>query len=124
MNSTSGGGGGRGARAAQHVYSGEMAFATVPESGTTYPYFHEEHEMIRRTVKRFAQEEIAPFAVEWDKAGEFPREIFRKAGALGLFGIRIATEWGGSGLDWWATAASLEALGYTDCPGVNLSLLA
>jgi acyl-CoA dehydrogenase len=101
-----------------------MAPVAAPETGTQFPYFTAEHDLIRKTVKRFAQEQVAPFAGEWDKAGEFPRELFRQAGALGLFGVRIDPEWGGSGLDWWATAASLEALGYTDCPGVNLSLLA
>src|SRR5436189_3503391 len=101
-----------------------MAFAATPDTGALFPYFTAEHDLIRQTVKRFAREQIAPFAAEWDKAGEFPRELFRQAGALGLFGIRIDPEWGGSGLDWWATTASFEALGYTDCPGVNLSLLA
>jgi citronellyl-CoA dehydrogenase len=101
-----------------------MTSAAAPDTGAAFPYFTAEHDLIRQTVKRFAKEQIAPFAAEWDKAGEFPRELFRQAGALGLFGIRIDPEWGGSGLDWWATAASFEALGYTDCPGVNLSLVA
>jgi alkylation response protein AidB-like acyl-CoA dehydrogenase len=101
-----------------------MASVAAPDKGAGFPYFTEEHDLIRQTVKRFAREQIAPFAAEWDRAGVFPREVFRQAGALGLFGVRIDPKWGGSGLDWWATAASLEALGYTDCPGVNLSLLA
>jgi citronellyl-CoA dehydrogenase len=101
-----------------------MASVAAPNAGAEYPYFTEEHDLIRRTVKRFAREQIAPYAAEWDRAGEFPREVFRQAGALGMFGIRIDPEWGGSGQDWWATAAALEAFGYTDCPGVNLSLLA
>jgi len=41
---------------------------------------------------------------EWDEEGIFPRELFNKAGALGMFGIRIDPQWGGSGQDWWATA--------------------
>jgi alkylation response protein AidB-like acyl-CoA dehydrogenase len=101
-----------------------MASVAAPDTGAAFPYFTEEHDLIRQTVKRFAQEQIAPFAAEWDSAGEFPLDVFKQAGALGLFGIRIDPKWGGSGLDWWATAAVLEALGYTDCPGVNLSLLA
>jgi alkylation response protein AidB-like acyl-CoA dehydrogenase len=103
---------------------GTMASLAAPETGAQFPYFTEEHHLIRQTVKRFAREQIAPFAAEWDKAGIFPRDVFKQAGNLGLFGIRIDPKWGGSGLDWWATAASLEALGYTDCPGVNLGLLA
>ena len=70
-----------------------------------FPYFTEEHEMIRQTVKRFCRQENAPYAEEWDLAGIFPREIFSKAADLGLFGIRIDPEWGGRGQGWWATAA-------------------
>ena len=51
--------------------------------------------MIRQTVKRFCREEIAPYAEEWDHAGIFPKELFKKAADLGLFGIRIDPEWGG-----------------------------
>ncbi|MBO0720693.1 MAG: acyl-CoA dehydrogenase family protein [Blastocatellia bacterium] len=88
-----------------------------------YPYFIEEHAMLRETVKQFCQQEIAPFAEEWDEAGTFPREIFRKAADLGLFGIRINTRWGGSGLDWWATAAYLDGLSYADNGGVAMALM-
>ena len=88
-----------------------------------FPYFTEEHEMIRQTVKRFCREEIAPHAEEWDLAGIFPREIFSKAAALGLFGIRIDPEWGGSGLDWWATAAYLEAMAHSESGSVNMGLI-
>ena len=56
-------------------------------------------------MARFCKEEIAPYAAEWDEEGIFPRELFPKAGALGMFGIRIDPRWGGSGQDWWATAA-------------------
>ena len=88
-----------------------------------YPPFTAEHDLIRQTVKRFAREEIAPFAQEWDEAGIFPRELFGKAAGLGLFGVRIPTELGGSGLNWWATAAALEALSWSDSPGVNMGLM-
>ena len=88
-----------------------------------YPPFTADHDLIRSTVKRFCREEIAPFAREWDEAGIFPRELFRKAAALGLFGIRIPTELGGSGLDWWATAAALESLAAADSPGVAMALM-
>ncbi len=95
----------------------------LQEAPTVYPPFAAEHDLIRQTVKRFAREEIAPFAEQWDEAGIFPREIFRKAAGLGLFGIRIPTDLGGSGLDWWATAAALEALSWSDSPGVNMGLM-
>jgi citronellyl-CoA dehydrogenase len=96
----------------------------VQQQGTTeFPYFTEEHTLIRHSVTRFCKEEIAPHAAEWDDAGIFPREIFQKAGALGLFGIRIDPKWGGSGLDWWATAAYVEAMSASDSGSVNMALL-
>jgi citronellyl-CoA dehydrogenase len=79
--------------------------------------------MLRETVKQFVQREIAPHTEEWDEAGIFPREIFKKAADLGLFGIRIDPEYGGSGLDWWATAAYLEGLSYANNGGVSMALM-
>ena len=100
-----------------------MKAALTKEAPPQFPYFTEEHELIRQTVKRFCREEIAPFAAEWDEAGCFPRELFKKAADLGLFGIRIDPQWGGSGLDWWATAAYLEATAYSDSGSVNMALM-
>ena len=97
--------------------------AVASEAKQGYPYFTEEHEMIRQTVKRFCREEIAPYAEQWDHNGIFPRELFKKAADLGLFGIRIDPEWGGLGLDWWATAAYLEALVHSDSGSVDMGLM-
>jgi len=100
-----------------------MTQAVAVETKTEFPYFTEEHEMIRQTVKRFCREEIAPHAEEWDHAGIFPRELFKKAADLGLFGIRIDPEWGGSGQDWWASAAYMEAMAYSDSGSINMALM-
>lgn len=101
-----------------------MSTQTVTQQQTTeFPYFTEEHEMIRQTVMRFCKEEIAPYAAEWDDEGIFPRELFQKAGALGMFGIRIDPKWGGSGQDWWATAAYVEAMSYSDSGSINMAFL-
>jgi citronellyl-CoA dehydrogenase len=97
--------------------------AVASDPAACYPYFTEEHEMIRRTVKRFCLEEIAPHAEEWDHAGIFPRELFKKAADIGLFGIRLDPEYGGSGLDWWASAAYLESMGFSDSGSVNMALM-
>jgi citronellyl-CoA dehydrogenase len=93
------------------------------ETKQEFPYFTEEHEMIRQTVKRFCREEIAPYAEKWDHEGIFPRELFKKAANIGLFGIRIDPEWGGSGLDWWASAAYMEAMAYSDSGSVNMAFM-
>ncbi|HLY19229.1 MAG TPA: acyl-CoA dehydrogenase family protein [Bryobacteraceae bacterium] len=100
-----------------------MTPEVVADAAAVYPPFSGEHDLIRQTVKRFCREEIAPFAQEWDEAGIFPREIFRKAAALGLFGIRVPTGLGGSGLDWWATAAAMESMAWADSPGVGMGLM-
>jgi citronellyl-CoA dehydrogenase len=97
--------------------------AVATEAKQEFPYFTEEHDMIRQTVKRFCREEIAPFAEEWDHEGIFPREIFKKAANLGLFGIRIDPDWGGLGLDWWATAAYIESMAHSDSGSVNMGLM-
>jgi citronellyl-CoA dehydrogenase len=100
-----------------------MSTASAPVTQETYPYFTEEHAMLRETVKQFCLKEIAPHAEEWDEAGIFPRDIFKKAGDLGLLGIRIDPKWGGSGLDWWATAAYLDGLSYANNGGVAMGLM-
>ena len=88
-----------------------------------YPYFTEEHQMFRATVKRFCEQEIACNAWEWEEAHEYPREIFKKAAALGLFGIRTSLDYGGAGMDWWASAAAYDALRYTDFPSLNIGFM-
>ncbi|HEV8145163.1 MAG TPA: acyl-CoA dehydrogenase family protein, partial [Bryobacteraceae bacterium] len=79
--------------------------------------------MIRETVKKFARNEIAPHSADWDEAESFPRELFKQGAELGLFGIRIDPEWGGSGLDWWATAAYVEGLSWSENGGVNMAFM-
>src|SRR5262245_45083273 len=100
-----------------------MSTQAVQQQSTEFPYFTEEHELIRQTVARFCKEEIAPYAAEWDEEGIFPRELFTKAGALGMFGIRIDPRWGGSGQDWWATAAYVEAMAHSDSGSINMAFL-
>ena len=100
-----------------------MSTQTVRQQTTEFPYFTEEHDLIRQSVSRFCREEIAPYAAEWDDEGIFPRELFRKAGDLGMFGIRIDPKWGGSGQDWWATAAYVESLSASDSGSINMAFL-
>jgi len=101
-----------------------MSTQTIQQQqASEFPYFTEEHEMIRQTVTRFCKQEIAPYAAEWDEEGIFPRELFNKAGELGMFGIRIDSKYGGSGQDWWATAAYVEALSFSDSGSINMAFL-
>jgi alkylation response protein AidB-like acyl-CoA dehydrogenase len=68
----------------------------------------DEQELIRRSVREFAEKEIAPRARHVDETGEFPAETFRKMGKLGLMGIPFPEEYGGAGADSVSTAIAIE----------------
>jgi len=57
-----------------------------------------EHEAFRRSVREFAEAEIAPHAAEWDRKHHFPTDVVHKMGDLGLFGLTAPEEYGGAGL--------------------------
>ncbi|MGI9610237.1 MAG: acyl-CoA dehydrogenase family protein [Acidimicrobiia bacterium] len=61
------------------------------------PFFNEDHAAFRSAVRDFVSAEITPNAHEWDVAGEFPRNLYKKAGALDLFGDGFSAEYGGHG---------------------------
>src|SRR5215216_320990 len=85
--------------------------------------FTEEHEAFRRTVRSWVEKELRPHALEWDRAGIFPKEIFQKAGELGFLGINHDPKYGGSGLDYWYVTAFAEELSRSENSGVNMALL-
>lgn len=85
--------------------------------------FTEEHQMFRKTVRSFVERELAPFALEWDRAGIFPRDVFRKCGELGLLGINLDPKYGGSGLDYWYVTVLCEELVRSRNAGVNMGIL-
>src|SRR5690349_14125460 len=61
----------------------------------TSPFFQEHHHAWRATLRRWVEAEIMPFADEWDEAGTFPRELYRKASDVGLIGLGYPEEFGG-----------------------------
>jgi short-chain 2-methylacyl-CoA dehydrogenase len=73
-----------------------------------------EHELIRRTVREFAEGEVAPVAEELDRTKSFPYEIVRRLGALDLMGIPFPLEYGGGGGDTLAYALAVEELTRVD----------
>jgi len=87
------------------------------------PFFTESHDMFRETVRSFVANEMAPFVEEWEDAEIFPRELFKKAGDLGLLGINYEEEYGGSGLDYWYTVCFVEELARSRCAGANMALM-
>jgi len=86
-------------------------------------FFTAEHEAFRTSVRKWVDRELAPHAVEWDRAGIFPAEVFKQAGELGFLGINHDPKYGGSGLDYWYVTAFCEALVYSRNAGVNMALL-
>jgi isovaleryl-CoA dehydrogenase len=80
----------------------------------TYPTLNfdlgETADMIRETVQAFAQKEIAPLAAEIDKTDVFPRQLLPKMGELGLLGITVEEEWGGTGLGYLEHVIAMEEI--------------
>ena len=85
--------------------------------------FTDEHEAFRKTVRTFVEKEMAPYGLEWDRAGIFPRELFKKCGELGFLGINHDPKFGGSGLDYWYVTVFAEELSRSLNAGVNMALL-
>jgi alkylation response protein AidB-like acyl-CoA dehydrogenase len=73
-----------------------------------------DHELLRRTVRDFAEGEVAPVAEELDRTKSFPYDIVRQLGALGLMGIPFPEEYGGGGGDALAYALTVEELTRVD----------
>jgi short-chain 2-methylacyl-CoA dehydrogenase len=73
-----------------------------------------DHELIRRTVREFAEAEVAPVAEELDRTKSFPYEIVAQLGKLGLMGIPFPQEYGGGGGDTVAYALAVEELTRVD----------
>src|SRR5690348_1659475 len=67
-------------------------------------------EMLRDTVRDFAQEKIAPRAEDIDRSNSFPRDLWPQLGALGLLGITVEEDWGGAGLGYLAHCVAMEEI--------------
>jgi len=74
----------------------------------------EHHVLLRRTVRDFVRAEVAPRAQAWDREERFPKEIVPRLAELGLLGIRIPEEYGGSGLDVTSYAICVEEIAKVD----------
>ena len=58
-------------------------------------------QQVAQTARDFAQQHIKPFIMEWDESQEFPVEVFKKMGKLGLMGVLVPEEYGGAGLSYF-----------------------
>ena len=73
--------------------------------------YSEEHEIFRKSVAHFLENEVLPEYEEWEEAGRTPREIWLRAGEVGLLGTSTAEEYGGMGGNFLFDAIVLEELG-------------
>jgi alkylation response protein AidB-like acyl-CoA dehydrogenase len=79
--------------------------------------------MIAQMVRDFAEKEIRPNVMTWDESQEFPREVFRKMGELGLMGVLVPQEYGGSGLGYNEYISVIEEVAKV-CGSIGLSVAA
>ncbi|XP_010353224.1 long-chain specific acyl-CoA dehydrogenase, mitochondrial isoform X2 [Rhinopithecus roxellana] len=84
--------------------------------------FSSEHDVFRKSIRRFFQEEVIPHHSEWEKAGEVSREVWEKAGKQGLLGVNIAEHLGGIGGDLYYAAVVWEEQAYSNCSGPGFSV--
>jgi hypothetical protein len=85
--------------------------------------FTEEQQLLRRTVREFAEGELLPNVMKWDEASHFPTEIIPKLGEMGLMGVIFPEEYGGAGLGYIEYATAIEELSRVD-PSIALSVAA
>ena len=74
----------------------------------------QEQEMIRDSMRGFAQERLAPFAGEWDRNHTFPADALKELGALGALGMVVPEEWDGAGMDYMSLVLTLEEIAAGD----------
>lgn len=85
--------------------------------------YNENQKMIAQMVRDFAEKEIRPNMNEWDEKEHFPVDVMKKMGELGLLGIYIPEQYGGSGFSYFEYATALMELGKV-CGGIGLSVAA
>jgi isovaleryl-CoA dehydrogenase len=83
----------------------------IPNTLPTFNFdLGEVADQLRATVRTFTADEIAPIAAEIDRSDEFPRQLWPKMGALGLHGITVEEEFGGSGLGYLEHVVAMEEI--------------
>jgi len=85
-------------------------------------YFNEDHNILRKTVSDFVKKEIRPHAEEWEENEIYPREIFKKMGALGFLGVTYPEEYGGVGADYFSNIVFAEEISKCGALGFAMSV--
>lgn len=85
--------------------------------------FDADHDAFRETARRFAERDVLPYLEQWAAAGQIDRDVFRKAGELGLLGVGVGEEFGGGGIDDFRfNAIVIEELAAIGATAVVMSL--
>ena len=91
-----------------------MSVAELESTTAKFHVFTEEQQQLRKEVRDFAQREIAPHVMKWDEASEFPHDVVKELGRMGLLGIIFPAELGGSGLGYVDYVIAVEELSRVD----------
>jgi alkylation response protein AidB-like acyl-CoA dehydrogenase len=93
-----------------------MTAASVAHAASnTYPFtLSEDQEQLRSTIRKFALREIAPHVMRWDEASEFPAEVVKQLGQMGLLGMIFPAEYGGAGMGYVDYVLAIEELSAVD----------
>jgi alkylation response protein AidB-like acyl-CoA dehydrogenase len=84
---------------------------------------NENQQMIADMIRKFGKEHIQPKLMDWDESQEFPAEVFKKLGDLGLMGVLVPTEYGGSGFGYSEYVTAITEIG-SICGSIGLSMAA
>lgn len=84
---------------------------------------NENQNMIMQMIRDFGEKEIKPNIMKWDESQEFPVDLFKKMGELGLMGVLVPTDLGGSGFGYFEYVTAIEELSAID-PSIGLSMAA
>ncbi len=88
---------------------------STPTQQSTFPFtLTEDQEALRHSIREFAAREIAPNVLRWDEASEFPADVVRQLGHMGLLGVIFPPEYGGAGLGYTDYMLAIEELSAVD----------
>lgn len=99
-----------------------MSHTVLNETGNTF-HMNETQQMIADMIRKFGKEHILPKMMEWDESQEFPVDVFKKLGELGLMGVLVPTEYGGAGLSYTEYVTAITELA-SHCSSIGLSMAA
>lgn len=89
---------------------GRVAVGARQRGYANWPFLKEEHLQIREMTRAFADEELAPHAGQWDREHTYPAQAIAKLGELGMMGVGVSTDFGGSGMDTMSYAVAIEEI--------------